>query len=306
MMHRSLSRWSLSATATAAAALAFSSLASAAVPEEPDQLVEYISGQMLENKPQAFWNSLPASYQSDVTEIVHLAGSKLDGDIYNATFSLLGKLGRILTEKKEFILNNPQFQQQIDAEIAAKNWDSAASLFQTLTTSDIATVEGLQTLDIGKFCSTTGSELMKQGMAFAQLSGEDPYSKFRDVDAEVVAQKGDMATVKVTYPNATEEAASSEEVILQKIGERWVEKEMADGWDAAMAEAKAGLESITPEANAESKPQLMMFIGMIDGTLSSLLNAETQEQFDASLQSAMGTVMGLVMMGSQMQGQPAN
>ena len=46
----------------------------------------------------------------------------------------------------------------------------------------------------------------------------------------------------------------------------------------------------------------MGVLTMIDGVLTQIAAAETQEQFDQSLQGAMMPIMGLMMMGQSMGG----
>jgi len=55
---------------------------------------------------------------------------------------------------------------------------------------------------------------------------------------------------------------------------------------------------------AAQKPQIMGVLTMIDGVLTQIAAAETQEQFDQSLKGAMMPIMGLIMMGQGM-GAPA-
>ena len=68
-----------------------------------------------------------------------------------------------------------------------------------------------------------------------------------------------------------------------------------------MAAAKKQLQVISSEEIAKNKPQLIGMITMLDGILTQLNNAKTQEQFDQALQGAMIPI-GLFMMQSMGEG----
>ena len=84
--------------------------------------------------------------------------------------------------------------------------------------------------------------------------------------------------------------------------DRWVPQEMADEWTTQMAEARAKLEAINPAQMEQQKPQILSVFAMIDGVLTQIDAAQTQEQFDQALQGAMMPMMGLMMMGQGMGG----
>ena len=48
----------------------------------------------------SLWDSLPASYQSDVEGIVHTVGSKIDQELYNEALSTLTAANKLLISKK--------------------------------------------------------------------------------------------------------------------------------------------------------------------------------------------------------------
>lgn len=81
--------------------------------------------------------------------------------------------------------------------------------------------------------------------------------------------------------------------------------DIASEWATEIAESTAGLEAMSSEDVAAQKPQIMGVLTMIDGVLTQIAAAETQEQFDQSLKGAMMPLMGLMMMGQGMGGAPA-
>lgn len=267
---------------------------SQALPEDPAAAIEMIAGELADGKAEILWQAMPSSYQSDLNEIARLAGAKVDAEIYDKSFRLLSKLVQVADKQKDFILNSslagPQPAEQI-AEVEAA-WPSVIGFFNTLLSSPIASVEGLQAFDGERFFGTTVSELLQHVDGMAALN-EDmmPIASFKGVSAKVLSQTGDIAMLEVTSPDGEIE---SQEFI--QVEGRWVPTEMATDWATNMANAKAQLEAITPEETAQNKPQILMILQMMDGILTQLDGAQSQQEFDQAVQGAMMPLMGLMMM----------
>ena len=86
-----------------------------------------------------------------------------------------------------------------------------------------------------------------------------------------------------------------------KVENRWVPAEIAINWSTEMAAAKKQLQAISSKEIAKNKPQLMGIITMLDGILTQLNTAKTQEQFDQALQGAMIPI-GLLVVQSMGEG----
>ena len=175
---------------------------------------------------------------------------------------------------------------------------TVVSLIKTVTSSSLATSAGLQAFDGQQFFDSTVSSLLSDIEAIAGLQGEAaPFSlaDLGELAISVVDVTDTTATLKAMLPG--QEAVEEN---YAKVEGRWVPATLAEEWSQTIGEATAQLEAITPEQLEAGKAQAQMAFAMIDGVLSQIEAAETQQQFDQSLQGAMMPLMGLMMMGQQM------
>lgn len=275
----------------------------ATIPAEPAAAMEAIAKGLAAGDGGILWDAMPASYQGDVNELAKLAGTKVDAEIYNKSFSFIGRLAEVADKQKEFILNTELGGAQPAEEIAKINeaWPSIIGFFNSIANSSIASTDGLQAFDGQDFFGTTVSELIKYSEGMAAISGEEiPLSAYSGVSFKALESSDTTATLEMAGPEGDVETED-----FVKVEDRWVPAEMASEWMTSMADAKAQLEAIDPEEMAQSKPQIMGVIAMLDGVLTQIEAAETQEQFDQALQGAMMPIMGLMMMQGGGMGAPA-
>ena len=261
------------------------------IPDAPGAAIETIGKELEKGNGGILWQAMPASYQADLTAVAQLAGAKVDAELYNKGFAMVGRLAAVADKQKEFILNSnlggPRPPEQIASIEAA--WPSIIGFVETVAQSPIASAEGLQSFDGKEFSETTISSLIGYSEDLAALSGEPDPLQFGSV--EVIESTETTAQLELKTPDGAVAAEN-----FTKVEGRWVPTEMASGWSASMAQAKAQLESLTAEDMAKNKPQILGVLTMLDGILTQIEAAETQAQFDQSLQGAMMPLMGLFMM----------
>jgi hypothetical protein len=103
-----------------------------------------------------------------------------------------------------------------------------------------------------------------------------------------VSREDDVATVRISAPGE-----DPEEISLTLVEGRWVPTDMAQDWDANMAEAKQEIADITEEQMVEGKMQAMMMFGMADAALDQLAVVNSTEELEQALQGLMGPLMGM-------------
>ena len=277
----------------------------ASYPDTPDAAMKYNAGELAAGNGGAIWEAMPASYQADVNKLAQLAGTKIDGELYDQVFGIVGRLGGIIDSKQEFILNTelggeqPAEQKaQMEAAIPA-----IVSLIDTVTNSSVASSAGLQSFDGQQFFDSTVSKLLKDIEAVSALQGEEGAFSLADLgkmDVSLLESTDTSATLTTSVPGQ-----EPVEEVFTKIEDRWVPADMAAQWAEQIGNATAQLEAITPEQLESSKMQTQMVMGMFDGVLTQIEGAEDQAQFDQALQGAMMPLMGLMMMGGGMGGPAA-
>lgn len=265
------------------------------LPDAPDAAIQAVITEFAKGNGGILWAAMPLSYQGDVTGLAKLAGTKVDPEVYDTCFALLARLADVADQQKAFILNSSfladataEKLEQIDAALPA-----LVGLVKTIATCDLASSAGLQNFDGQNFCNTTVSKLAQYSESLAQLAGEaPPLSDFLNTQVTVVAADELQATLSAVVPGQ-----APVEHVFTKVEERWVPVEMANQWAAGITESTANLEAMSADQMAAQKPQIMGVLTMVDGVLTQIAAAETQEQFDQSLKGAMMPLMGMMMMG---------
>ena len=273
------------------------------VPGTPEAAIMALAQGFKENKPQAFWEFLPGSYQNDVNGLVHDFAERMDADLWNRTFKIVQRIVKILETKKEFILENPMLKQneRVDVEGIAANWDAMAGLLSTLVNSEVSDLDKLKEIEIGAFLAQTGGSMMDQLSALSAMTPDDRLATFKQdlsvLKANVVKSEGDTATVKLEMAG---ELAKTKEVELVRVEGKWIHKTMADEWDASIAKARENLAKITPESLAKKKEQTLKQLDGFDQFLGKLEEAKTAEEFNMALMPMTAMIMALNNMGGIM------
>ena len=322
-----LSRFSSTIAAVAVGLASALPLAKAAE-EGPESFVTTPLKALEEKNPKLIWDMLPASYQKDLNGLVQTFAKEMDAELWDAGFELVGGIGELLTEKKELIaemLSEMDESGEVPMSVITSGLEMAGTLLDKLTKSDLGSLNKLRTVDLGNVADTFGRDLMKLIEDSAKAAGEaDPFGleMLRGIKVEVVSEDGNSATIKVSgLPEASDFGAltglpsalppglpglpdlgelpfadftdfENGELEVVKIEGKWIPKEIADGWEDAMSDAKGGMSGVGEMAD-EDKQMALGVIKAINGSLTGIKKAKTPEQFQMALmQAAMGAMMG--------------
>jgi hypothetical protein len=268
-----------------------------AIPSTPDGTVQTIASEVANDRPQVLWQALPASYQADIRDVIVAFADKLDADLWNRTFTVLGKIARVAKEKKEFILAtigetaNDEFKEQ-NLEELEQNWDKVVAIFDTIVNSDIKTVNGLRSLDPGKFLATTGSRLSTNIKDLAIVVSDEDIAeaceKFSQTKVSAVSTEGDKATVSIEVPGQEKKT-----VELVRFEGKWLPAEMVANWDTGIAKVKESISQI--DFKGPSREMYLGVLGQFEQTLDQLLAANSQQEFDQAAAGLKATFGGLLM-----------
>jgi hypothetical protein len=265
------------------------------IPDEPSAAMQTIADEILVGNCSILWHAMPSSYQADVNAIAKLAGAKVDPEIYDKSFGLFGRFAEVADKQKSFILNTKlggELAAEQIAEIEAA-WPSIIGFIQTIVSSSISSSAGLRAFDGQGFSEQTLPALFKYSNDLAAISKEEnPFGSLEFDRLKTIENADTAAVIEITFTNGDVE---TEDFI--KVENRWVPTEMATNWSTQIADTKKKLEAISSEEIAKNKPQLMGMITMLDGILTQLEKADTQEQFDQALRGAMMPIGMLIMQG---------
>lgn len=273
----------------------------------PAETVEGVAHRLADGEPVAIWQALPASYQADVTGLVHEFASKMERNLWNKTFAVVAKLTRVLKEKRHLILQHPLVAQQVAKSGSTDidgDWDRFVELINLFATSELADLDELAKLDIEKFLSGTGKRVTLQIAAISSLAPEGKAddlitaaAMLRSLTATVVSEEGDRATLRIDSPG---EDAQTEEFV--RVESKWIPVALAENWSPEMASARESLAQMSSEEMKQNEEMVLMQLSMMENVLDMLLAADTPEQFNAAVGAAMGAVMGAAMNAAMTQG----
>ena len=273
------------------------------IPDAPDAAIQTVITEFAKGNGGIIWQAMPTSYQTDVSDLLHLTGSKIDPELYDKSFATIARLAEVIDQQQALILNSSFMQGRSAEEMAQLEaaLPSIVGLLGAITSSELASSTGLLNFNGQDFFDTTVSQFTRYAETLGQLAGEESMlSNYMNTVVTVVEADDLQATLLTTVPGK-----EPVEQAFSKVEQRWVPSEMASDWVAKIAEATAELEATSMQDIAANKPQMMGVLTMIDGVLAQIAAAETQEQFDQSLKGAMMPLMGLMMMGQGMGGSAA-
>jgi hypothetical protein len=260
------------------------------IPDTPDGMVLAVANALADGNPRGVWDAMPASYQTDLNDLVHQASGMTDPVAWDKGFAIASRLTGVLRDKKEFVFGNPMVAMNPKVGEIEPAWDGIVSLLTTVTESDLAQLDNLKTLDVGDFLGTTGVRFIADIESLAKLApsnismGND-LEALRSMTATVLNTTDGVAELEVKIPAVT----NFTEKFVQVEG-RWVPQEIATDWEKQMKIARGDIEKAT-KAKQQTSMQAMAMMGMVEGVLATFENANSQVEFDQALQGAFGMFM---------------
>ena len=93
--------------------------------DDPGVAIQSLLNAVSNGEMGAAWEAMPARYQKDVNDVVHLAAEKMDKEIYDKIFVVLAKGIDVFKKQKKFIAAQPQLamlSQEEKDKLAAEGW----------------------------------------------------------------------------------------------------------------------------------------------------------------------------------------
>lgn len=264
----------------------------------PDVAMKQMYQQVAIGNAEAVWDSLPASVQNKINHNTRVFAERMDPEVWGKLVGLFSKLDRVIKEKKTLMANSSNAKKMHpDIKIREKFFLHMAGMANTVHTSDIGSLEKMSKFDGRSFMKQSGSNLLKEFAAFTK----SPIKGFRNpIGMEglltnskitIIEQDGDEATLRIESPE--KEPA---ELKFYKIEGKWLSKKMKDQLLANDDEFYDLVKSMKPETLKAEKPKMMALIAMVDGVLTQMDQAESEEQMTQALLS-IGALVKMAMGG---------
>ena len=253
------------------------------------EAVENWKTDVTEGKIVSLWDSLPGSYQADVSGLAHSLGDKVDPEVYDKSMETMMMAAKLLKDKKaivlEIISESLPAAQDMDSATMEANYDSLVGLLNTVTNSDMKDVEGLKKLDMQKFLGQLEGNIAD--LMTLPVSPDAPFtlSDLKSMTTKVLSETADAAELELTVKDETEQLK------LNKVEDRWVPAEMSASWSEKMIEAKSAIAQIG-DMEPMQKGQILGGLTMAQGLIESLNSANTKEEMQMKAMMAAGQFMG--------------
>ena len=288
----------------------------------PESVVSTPIKALEEKNPKLLWEMLPASYQSDINELVQEFAKNMDAQLWTAGVEFLAETGKLLEAQKGLLAKmGAESDPTMNAKEAEQGMEMFAKAIKKLVDSDLGSLNKMKSIDLGKVTDTLGKDILNLAEETAKLTGDaDPFKleAMKQVKLEVVSQDGDNATVKIsglpevdlsglqggglppgipglpggadglTIPDFS--SLESGEQKLVKVEGKWVPADLAEGWKAGIDEVKQGLGEIG-NIPAEEKQMALMMIGSLTKALDGMKKAKNEPEFQLAAFGALGAVM---------------
>lgn len=268
-----------------------------------EEAAEAYIGAIKSKKLGKAWDQLPASYQSDINDVVHTFAEKMPEDAWNRGFGVLRKTVGVLESKKAFLMAHPMtaFIPGFNPEEFSQPYDDTVAVLKLVLESDAADLAKLRSTDVGKLADTVGGELMNKFQAISAKVPQDPFAasmkEIESAEYELVESTDTTAKLKLTkqqkkfeFDQDTGMLKESWETVTEeeefvKVEGKWVPKKVADTFKDNIAEAKANLEKLTPEVVEEQSKQVMQVIDVFEPSIDAIAAAEDQNSFNDAVNS---------------------
>ena len=285
----------------------------------PDGTIKYVLNGLANNKPEVFWEALPAKHQKLIHDEIKKSGANLDPEIQTKTVDVLKKATGVLKNKKTLIIETVQAMSGGQGEglppELTDNWDDVVSLLEIVVNSKAMTPEWLKDPDIGAVLKEDGGKLMSSpafekliNMGLKEDVGEyapKDLAEFRKwikgIKVELVESTETTAKVKLSSVDMKIDAVDSEMDML-KLEDRWLPKEMADGMDQFITELKREMPmgqmlGSDAQMSDQQKAQLLGFLNTVDKALDTINNAADSNELMAAVGQMMGGALGQQLAG---------
>ena len=272
------------------------------LPESPDQLYAALARHAANGHPEAAWQALPPKYQADVTSVIHEFGAKMDKELWDKSFSVVGKLAKVLKDKRDFILGHPLValslpQLQINGKAATvddvkKGWDPSVDFLQAILASEISTVDGVAKLDPPAYLAGSFAKAMTKfydAMAVAEGKTKDQLVDEQLAKTKVTIAKTDGDTMDVLVEVEGQEPKT---IVFKKVETRWLPADLVDKWDENIAQAKATIAMM--DFAGPQKAQVLGVFGLVEPTIDQLLAAPDQDSFNTAIGGVIGLIQGMM------------
>lgn len=253
------------------------------LPDTADGTLRVCLEQVCAGNPLVVWDALPASYRTDVTDLAHRVGARMDDELLTAAGTALDKAVALMATRKDWLVQglHETFGRGAGPAGIGDHWDSILALAKAIAQSELRSAAKLSSLDVGRFLAGSGTGMLKGLRGMSSLFPADPFARLARVGCEAGQVIDGVASVQMLMDGRPDGPVEK----FQQVEGRWVFVDMAKDWPRAMAEARKGIDSIDL---AKNKVETQKALALLNEALDGLAAAKDYEGFRQQLAKAMG------------------
>jgi hypothetical protein len=262
-----------------------------------EQFIAVLGQELKKQNVLVFWDLLPSKKQSEAQELVRLASTRIEPRTLDLIKRFRNDLLGALRSKKEFVLNSKAIPIPSEqAEQLETSYDGIVDLLGAALPEDLLTASTLQNSELRDIARKYINNLMAKSEELNRLIPDDSPLKLKAVGREwnfnfqVDSSTQYEAMISAIAPGQTNRVPEK----FTFTDGRWLPAELVQSWDSAMASATTGLQSADPKQIHKQIGQALL---IVNGVLSSISTAETQQEFDEAIQQLVGLVQMRMSMG---------
>ncbi|MEZ6086838.1 MAG: hypothetical protein R3C05_02150 [Pirellulaceae bacterium] len=229
--------------------------------------VKHLIRQTASGHVRIFWDSLPASHQSDLDRVRSEVTSSISADQWNTRIGMLDKLTRLINEKQDMLLGLSMLQG-MPAEVKDQiksGLEPIGQFLAALNANNRLSHEVFSTTPLGTTIADVSTDV--HGLLRTLFESSDSGSPVPDPDAIAVDQSSPMEGL-VTVPGAPEPMK------WKQVEGRWITEANADQWQDQLQTFRTEMEALFAEDTNEKVEQFTK-------VLDDLLAASDQQAFEA-------------------------
>jgi hypothetical protein len=248
------------------------------IPDTPDGTVRAVFQGLQDGHTEVVWDALPATYQRDLNEIVHLAANRLNPEAWRWAQKIAGKSAR-LAKASPFQNDFANADEPIEWNI--RRLETVASLSDGLAKCGNEPLERSKTVDLGDVLRTNGRALLPiitDLVGLLDAGFPNALQQMLQVSVSLKEVAGDSAILEI-------ENLQTNKTIMEfvRVEGKWIPRWLADEWAGAMETARKTIRGVLPSEIANENFGLpFQVLAAIDMQVDELLRQIEQPNTDGT------------------------
>ncbi|HBE70694.1 MAG TPA: hypothetical protein DDW52_21325 [Planctomycetaceae bacterium] len=235
-----------------------------------------------ENDLGVFWHAIPPKMQDDLEGLVEKMMDKLGPATLTQVRSLTGSLNVIVSGKQDYLFNNPRIAAipQVKAQLEPL-WPAISGMTAALALPENWQPENFKKGKIVPWLIGINKALEPYGKQLAEAAQQSGAPVNTEMTYKILSQSKSRAEVELQFPNMP-----VQKVQVQKVGNIWV----VPKW---MNQMRKGVDDASKAVDGLTTMQLLpvtAVLGQVNAIAGKLAGAESQSEFDESIEELMKLV----------------